>query len=153
MNKFSGSYRTPSRPYDRGGIPKRVKQRANLGDLLRSARQAAGLSVRQAANESGVSSGAISLLEQGKMRSTSIPRLMSLAETYGVEPLGIIEVAGYDLAPALPEFTPYLRAKYTQLPAEAHAELTDAFRRIATKYGVSTDSGPNPGEDETPLNE
>ena len=134
------------------GIPARARPQPKLGRLLREAREAAGLSVRQAAAESGISPGAISLLEQGKTPSTRIDRLLALTEVYGVEPLEIIEAAGYNLTPTLPTFTPYLRSKYGQLPPEAHEEIAAAFQRIAGKYGIAEDSrGPAAGEDEVPV--
>ena len=134
------------------GIPARARPQPKLGGLLREAREAAGLSVRQAAAESGISPGAISLLEQGKTPSTRIDRLLALTEVYGVEPLEIIEAAGYNLTPTLPTFTPYLRSKYGHLPPEAHEEITAAFQRIAGKYGIAEDScGPAAGEDEIPV--
>lgn len=133
------------------GIPARARPKPKLGPLLRKAREAAGLSVRQAAAESGISLGAISLLEQGKTPSTRIDRLLALTETYGVEPLEIIEAAGYDLTPALPTFTPYLRSKYRHLPPAAHDEIAAAFHRIASKYGIDEhSSGPVGGQDEQP---
>lgn len=133
------------------GIPPRARPQPKLGRLLREAREAAGLSIRQAAAESGISLGAISLLEQGKTPSTRIDRLLALTEVYGVEPLEIIEAAGYNLTPTLPTFTPYLRTKYRQLPPEAHNEITAAFQRIAGKYGINEHStGPTRGEDEDP---
>lgn len=133
------------------GIPACARPKPSLGSLLLAAREASGMTVRQASAESGVSVGLISLLEQGKSKSAGIERLIALSETYGVEPLDIIEAAGYNLTPTLPTFTPYLRTKYRQLPPEAHDEITAAFQRIAGKYGIDEHStGPTRGEDEDP---
>lgn len=133
------------------GIPARARPRPSLGALLLAAREASGMTVRQASAESGVSIGLISLLEQGKSKTATIDRLIALSETYGIEPIDIVEAAGYNLTPALPTFTPYLRSRYGQLPPEAHQEIAAAFQCIAGKYGISEDSrGPALGQDEQP---
>lgn len=150
MNTITKKNDERGRPAGADGIPQSVRQRPALGDLLVEARHGAGITLKAAAKEAGISVGSLSLLEQGKHRSTSLERLASLAEVYSVEPTDFIEAAGYDLAPALPTLTPYLRTKYRQLPAEAHDEIAAAFQRIAAKYGMNeTSTGPMAGQDET----
>lgn len=151
MNTTRNTQGYPDLKTGKEGIPRRVKKRPNLANLLRQARLEAGLPLKEAAKESGISVGSLSHLEQGKLHTTSLNRLIALAETYGIEPTGIIEAGGYDLTSALPTFTPYLRTKYRHLPQEAQDEITDAFQRIAAKYGIDGHNpGPLPGQDEDP---
>lgn len=149
MNAIRTTQGIPNQKPGNTGIPHRVRKKPTLGELLLEARLASGLHIKEVALESGVSAGSLSNLEQGKLRSTSIERLVALADVYGVEPIGFIEAAGFDLGPALPTFKPYLRTKYRQLPDAAQEEIADAFQRIAEKYGIDEHaSGPRPGQDE-----
>lgn len=141
----------------RDGIPARARKKPALGEILRTARAESSLHVRQVAAETGVSTGSISQIEQGKSVKPTLDTLLSLSELYGIDPMLLIEAAGYKLKPALPEFQPYLRQKYRSLPKVATDELADAFQRITKKYGINhAATGPTNGEDETeeiPLNE
>ena len=56
---------------------------------------------------------------------------------------------GYDAPTSLPSLRPYLRSKYSELPAEAAEQLERYAERLAKRHGVDL-SGPAPGEDEVP---
>lgn len=87
-------------------------------------------------------------MEVGKSQRPNLDTLLVLSELYGIDPMILIEAAGYKLTPQLPEFQPYLRQKYRHLPKDATDELADAFRRITEKYGSGQQAGPINGEDE-----
>lgn len=134
----------------RDGIPERVRKKPALGEILQATRTEAGLSIRQVASQTGLSKGGISHMEQGKSAKPTLDNLLTLAELYGIDPMLLIEAAGYKLKPALPDFKPYLRQKYRSLPKGATDELADAFQRITKKYGINhAATGPTNGEDET----
>lgn len=142
------SQRKGSPDVDASTIPERARKKVSLGDLLQNARAEASLSIRQAAEQSGISKGAISRIEQSKILKPSLDTLLGLAGAYGADPMQLIEAAGYKIKkPPLPDFQPYLRQKYRHLPKDATDELADAFQRITEKYGVSH-AGPSDGEDE-----
>lgn len=141
--------RKGSPSFGRGGIPNRARHTPTLAEILRTARAESGLHVRQVATETGVSTGSISQIEQGKSQKPTLDTLLALSEVYGLDPMELIEAAGYKLKPSLPDFQPYLRQKYRHLPDNAQEELTQAFERITHKYGITNQSGPAEGEDET----
>ncbi|BAW91952.1 hypothetical protein CHIBA101_0075 [Actinomyces sp. Chiba101] len=122
----------------------------SLSAILHDARVAAGLNIRQASAASGLSTGFISMLEQGKVRDISLQRLGRLATAYGLEPLDVIEAASYAPPADLPPFLTYLRTHYRHMPSQAQHELVTAFERIAEKYDLTLHhTGPAPGQDET----
>lgn len=122
----------------------------SLSAILHDARVAAGLNVRQASAASGLSIGFISMLEQGKVQDISLQRLGRLVTAYDLEPLDVIEAAGYAPPADLPPFLAYLRTHYRHMPSQAQHELVAAFERIAKKYDLTPHhAGPAPGQDET----
>lgn len=136
-------------PQNDRGIPRRVLQKPRLGDILLAARTKADLSIREVAERAGLSKGAVSNMEVGKSQRPNLDTLLALSELYGIDPMTLIEAAGYKLKkPALPDFKPYLRQKYRHLPKDAKAEIADAFQCITEKYGISQQTGPASGEDE-----
>ncbi|MDO9381060.1 MAG: helix-turn-helix transcriptional regulator [Nocardioidaceae bacterium] len=118
-----------------------------FGQLLKRAREAAGLSLREVEAETGISKSLLGNMEQDNVASPNPHVLNSLASTLDVELIDLYTAAGYVPAQGLPTFSPYLRSKYSQLPPEAQSELAASFTRIAERYGMS-EAGPNPGEDE-----
>lgn len=126
---------------------KEQKARESFGQFIRSAREAAGLSLRDVAAETGISKSILSRMEQDEVQSPNPNTLQALASTLEIELIDLYTAAGYTPASGLPTFTPYLRSKYRHLPAEARAQIEESFATIAERYGVS-ESGPEPGEDE-----
>lgn len=59
-------------------------------------------------------------------------------------------MADYVMPYDLPNFAPYLRAKYGDLPDEAVDAVDAYFTRVATDHGMNP-YGPSPGEDESPI--
>ena len=106
-----------------------------LGELVKRLREAAGLSIRALAVESGVNHANIVRLEAGEK---SLPRresLERLAAALGADPADFLTLAGYATGEALPSFTPYLRTKYGHLPAYKRKELEQFFAQIEAEYG------------------
>jgi hypothetical protein len=68
--------------------------------------------------------------------------LTRLAEALGTDASELLMLAGHtaDQADALPSLKPYLRAKYSHLPAAARKELSDYLNRLETEYGGKTPS-------------
>src|SRR4051794_39813698 len=79
---------------------------------LRSARLRAGLTVRQLAERSGLTSATVSRLELGQIASPKPAHLQRLASALGVEVEGFYAAAGILTGGGLPALQPYLRAKY-----------------------------------------
>lgn len=66
-----------------------------LGDLLSEKRKFKGLTLKKVEEETKISNGYLSLLEQGKVAQPSPNILYKLAEFYGVEYAELLEAAGY----------------------------------------------------------
>ena len=124
------------------------EQAQRLGAVLRSRREAASLSLRKLEALSGVTNVFIVQLEAGRVAKPDADKLTRLGAVLGLTLAELFAAADIaDPSELFPTFTPYLRARYGQLPEDAVAEMTKAFGRIAKKYGVDPD-GPTTGEDE-----
>ena len=109
-----------------------------LGETLRVARVAKGLSARKLAEASGLTHSFISKLESATYDSVSPESLMALAQALGLAPEDLFTMAGFRLPDALPSFGPYLRARYGgELPPGARAALTEVFETLKKQHDGS----------------
>lgn len=116
-----------------------------IGQLLRSARERSGLSLRQAATEAGIGKTQLAAWEHDEVDSPELGNLLRLAAVLEIDATEACAAAGYDIAGALPTVQPYSRSKYPDLPETAIQQIT----AITEKYGIDPDrAGPRPGEDE-----
>lgn len=118
-----------------------------LAEVIREARQSRGLSTRALGEKVGLDQSNIVRLEAGSTTTPKPAVLSAIAETLGLPIADLYALAGYTRPSELPAFTPYLRSKFADMPAEARSELERSFRHIADKYGFDA-NGPNNGEDE-----
>ena len=119
----------------------------SLGALIKEARLARQLTIRELSTQSEIARSTLLDLEQDKVASPKPQQLQSLAEVLDIELADLYAAAGYVRSEELPSFTPYLRSKYADLPQSAQAELERSFAHIAEKYGYDA-AGPAPREDE-----
>lgn len=124
-------------------------QAVELGQMLRKRREALGLSTRQLSARTGVNDVTISRIERGEFAAPRPDKLTRLAEALGLSAADVFAMADYVTPTELPSFTPYLRTKYRELPAEAIAEIERYAQRLADEHGVAL-AGPVLGEDEHP---
>ena len=108
----------------------------SIGELLRTRREQAGLSVRRLAELSGVNQANISRLETGFAPKSSLSSLTKLAEALGADPLDFYKAAGLSTDTGLPSFRPYLRAKYGHLPKAKIDELTAFFETVEAEQAA-----------------
>lgn len=122
----------------------------HLAELLRTARENLGLSVREVGRRSGVSDGNVVRLEQGAIPNPRPDTLKAIADVLELDLADVFASIGYVQPQGLPSFTPYLRSKYGDMPDEAVRDLQAYFTKLAKKHGLNPDehSGPKPGEDE-----
>lgn len=123
------------------------EQAKELGQFLRTSRQAKGLSIRGLEAIAGVDDGTIVRIEQGAFASPAPEKLAALAAALEVPLADVFALADYPLPTELPSFTPYLRSKYRDLPDSAVADMERYFARLAKKHGFDP-NGPAPGQDE-----
>ena len=124
-----------------------TRRRPTLRKLLRGARQASGLSIRQLSEHSGIDKAMISRMESGETKTAQLGTLNKLATALDVEPARLYEAAGYFAGQAVPTPAVYFRTRYGELPDEAVEELERYVERLQKKYGADR---PKPGEDEHP---
>lgn len=86
-----------------------------------------------AGSAAGVDPTWLSRLERGDYGSPDPRHLRELARVLELETIDLFAMAGYSGSEGLPNFAPYLRAKY-DLPAEAVETLNDLFEYISDKY-------------------
>ena len=107
-----------------------------LGTYLKTLREEAGFSIREAAQKSEVAPSYLSKIEAGDTFSTiTVQTLIKLSKTYDIPPIAILKEAGligsdeYDL----PDFPQYLRAKY-HLSPQAIRDMEMAKEIVEKKY-------------------
>lgn len=104
-----------------------------LGTFLRESREAADLSLRELADRAGVDYAVIHRLEHGE-RSPRAETLQALAPHLGVKIEDLFALAGFATPRGLPSLRPYLRASYSDVPAEVvdafAAEIEQKFNKL-----------------------
>jgi len=93
---------------------------------LRRLRERQGLSIRGLAEAADVDATWVSRLERGVYSKPDARLIRTVADALGVAPSQLFAAAGYEDEKQLPQFAPYLRAKY-DLPEEAVAQLEAHF--------------------------
>lgn len=121
-----------------GGAEMDKEQAARLGELIRSKRIEAGMSTHELGKIVGTRNSTIIRLEQGAFAAPSPDKLARIAEALGMTLADIYAHAGYAVPEDLPGFHAYLPARYKDLPADAIAELTEVFDRLATLHLTTT---------------
>jgi transcriptional regulator with XRE-family HTH domain len=105
-----------------------------LEDVLRTAREANGLSIRRLAERAGIHHAGLARIELGEQRPTP-DTLLALAQALELDESDLFALAGYRLPDRLPSFPAYLRAKY-RMSDEAATQLNEFFGFIQGKYGI-----------------
>jgi transcriptional regulator with XRE-family HTH domain len=108
-----------------------------LGETLRERREAAGLSMRAAAERSGLVASTVSRLEKGEIDNPGPGTLQALARTYGADIEDFYALVGYFTPEGLPELRAYLRVKY-DLPEQAADQLDEYFQALRDKWQATT---------------
>lgn len=97
-------------------------------------RIARGLSIRGLARQAGIPVATAFRIEQGDFEQPSPEKLQRLARALEIDVEDLYALAGYMMPEGLPDFAPYLRAKFS-LPERAVKDLDAYFRRLRMKYG------------------
>ena len=107
-----------------------------LGDLIKSKREAAGLTLTQLAQELAVSRSYLYRLERGAYTHPSSRVLAHLIKRLDISVEDAYAVTGYILPNDLPNFGPYLRAKHADWPEEALQQLENFYDFLKNKYSL-----------------
>lgn len=109
----------------------------SLGELVRKLRTDAGMSTRKLAELAGMNQSNVSRLELGQAPRSTMSSLTRIAEVLNVDPRRLYAAAGItDAEAALPSLRPYLRAKYSHLPAGKVDEMVAFFDRMEAEQAA-----------------
>jgi transcriptional regulator with XRE-family HTH domain len=122
-------------------------QPRRFGEWLRQRRQEARLSTTELARRADTTDATIVRIEHGQISAPAADKLARIAEALEVSLADVYAMAGYAVPAELPSFQPYLRRKYSQLPAGAIRDLDEAFASIVKRHGYVPE-GPRHAEDE-----
>ena len=125
----------------------RLNRPNKLGVYLRKARLEKGYSAVQLAELTDVNDATIIRIETGFIEKPAADKLTRIAEALEISTADVYALAGYSATTELPNFTPYLRTKYNQLPEDALKKIENYTAKLIEKYGMELE-GPAPGEDE-----
>jgi transcriptional regulator with XRE-family HTH domain len=107
---------------------------ASLGEVIRQARERHNISVRRLSAELHMHQSYISRVEAGSFKP-SPEKLQRIAEHLDLDYNDLCALAGYQ-APGLPNFLPYLRAKYDMTDEDAR-NLSNHFNRLRAQHGIT----------------
>lgn len=116
-------------------MPTSIKGR-QLGRLIKRHRLAKGLSLRALAAQTGYAPSYLCRIEAGDYETPAPKTLQAIARVLDIPIEDLYALTNYDMPGQLPNFAPYLRAKYDQLPDEAVEQLEDYFEMLKQRYGA-----------------
>jgi transcriptional regulator with XRE-family HTH domain len=140
---YNGRANEETRPMDH-------KQAVRLGTRLRRAREKRRLSTHTVARACGFPQVTVLRIERGEFLNPDPAKLQAMADAVGLDPADVLTRAGYPIPTELLEPTTYLRTKYRDLPTPALDALQRDVAQVLARYGITSSSGPQPGEDEAP---
>jgi len=105
-----------------------------LGKLIARERARQGLSLETLGNAAGGTRATIMRLERGEFGRPDPEKLQRIARALGLDVADLFALAGYRPSDDLPNFGPYLEAKYgEELSTSARRELERQFNRLRKK--------------------
>jgi transcriptional regulator with XRE-family HTH domain len=105
-----------------------------LGKLIARERERQGLSLETLGNAAGGTRATIMRLERGEFGRPDPEKLQRIARALDLDVEDVFALAGYIPSDALPNFGPYLEAKWSdELSASARKELERHFNRLRKK--------------------
>ncbi len=126
------------------------KQAKRLGAEIRRSREAAGWSLRQLEERTGIDNSLLARMEQGLIFKPAPDNLRRIAEALGIPLADLYALADWAVPSELPSPGPYLRAKYRDLSESTLRSLTEDVNRLLAQHGLDLSGAPAPGEDEAP---
>jgi transcriptional regulator with XRE-family HTH domain len=105
-----------------------------LGNLLKTKRESAGLTLTELAEQLSVSRPYLSRLERGEYAHPSPTVLSQMARCLDIGIEDLYAITGYMIPTDLPSFGSYLRAKHPTWPEVASRGLEDFYDFLKQKY-------------------
>ncbi|MEC3979633.1 helix-turn-helix domain-containing protein [Amycolatopsis sp. H20-H5] len=119
-----------------------------FGQYIKRLRENRKLTIRGLASDAGIDSGNLTRLEHGRMARPAPDTLAALATALHVPLADMFAMVGYVVPYDLPSITPYLHARYGQLPEGARTSLDNYLKQLINDYELDL-NGPADFEDET----
>jgi transcriptional regulator with XRE-family HTH domain len=113
-----------------------VTKPESLGENIRQARIARGLSGAQLGRLAGTNSSNITRIESGETASPTLELLRRIAGALELDLTDLLAYFGVTVPPATPTLRAYLRHTYPGLPDEAVREAERAVARVVERYGA-----------------
>lgn len=117
------------------------QQAKKLGKLIRSAREAKGLSLRALEAMTGLARTWLVYLEAGRSLEPLPDRLARVAEVLDIDPARIDRISGDYLARSLPTVRTYFRSK--DKATQAVDQLERVIAEVHAKYGHEPEDNRN----------
>jgi transcriptional regulator with XRE-family HTH domain len=111
--------------------------RSTLAEYLRTAREQAGLSQRQLASRVGIHNSYLARLESGENDGPAADVLQRIADVLEISSADLMAFIGVKPPEGLPDFAPYLRAKYRMSDA-AIREMAEHMQRLGENKDTDT---------------
>src|SRR6266516_251281 len=127
--------------------PENKHEPVNLGQYIRQRRLGQGLSLRKLAEKLELNRTYLTRLEKGKSSHPSPEILQRIAVTLGIAYENLFAIAGYAAPETLPDFVPYLRAKYPQMDDAAADELNQLRIQVMYRHDITEGHLPTPEPD------
>ncbi|MFD3399870.1 helix-turn-helix domain-containing protein [Kribbella sp. NPDC058693] len=119
-----------------------------LAKIIKETRTEKGYSASELARRAGVQPSTITRMEAAQLQHPPQPTtLVAIARVLELPVSDLFASLNWMPKEQLPSFTPYLRAKYGELPDEAQNDLEAEFLKVAQRYGYES-NGPHPSQDE-----
>lgn len=124
-----------------------IEELQQLAEIIKEARLTKGYSASELARRAGIQASTVTRLEAAQFQHPSPETLVSVARVLEVSASDLFACLNWMPKEQLPSFTPYLRAKYGDLPPQVQEKLESHFVKVVRRYGYECD-GPQPGQDE-----
>jgi transcriptional regulator with XRE-family HTH domain len=122
--------------------PKEARQ---LAKLLKESREARGLSATEVARRARLAPATVTRLELGDTNRPQVDSLHAIAAVLDIPMIDVFIAVDWLRPSDLPSLSPYVRARYGELPDAAIARLQQFFDDLRLQYGTR---GPEGREDE-----
>jgi transcriptional regulator with XRE-family HTH domain len=141
VNVVNSTVAQTQQKVDTVGMPRKTASKSSLGQVLRQAREAQVLSLRQLAALLEVAPSQITRWERDDY-APSTDALLQLVRVLELTPKELFALAGVSL-PAEPRSLPAMLRREYDLPPEAIAEIQRNIERVARKYQQRKAKSPN----------
>ncbi|TDU87586.1 helix-turn-helix protein [Kribbella voronezhensis] len=124
-----------------------TEEHLKLANIIKEARQEKGYSASELARRAGLQPSTVTRIEAAQLQHPQPETLIVIAHALEKPTSDLFACLNWLPKEQLPSFTPYLRAKYADLPEQVLEKLENHVAKVVRRYGYET-NGPEPGQDE-----